>query len=124
MDFYHYKVVVYTHCQHTLQFKLHVKVNFASNDPFNQIISIKLAKRPNNNAESSITLRIKVKKSKKKFWDSEWSEKKVRGSIVKSRWMQHGTIKYTSEYKLSIHHKQAVINLLWAKYKQSFQTNS
>ncbi len=69
MDFYHYKVVVYTHCQHTLQFKLHVKVNFASNDPFNQIISIKFAKRPiliYNNGESSITLRIKVKSHFKK----------------------------------------------------------
>ncbi len=30
--FYHYKVVVDTHCQDTFQFKQHVKVNFASND--------------------------------------------------------------------------------------------
>ncbi len=34
VDFYHYRVVVYTHCQHTFQFKHHVKVNFASDDPF------------------------------------------------------------------------------------------
>ncbi len=35
MDFYYYRVVVYTHCQHTFMFKHHVKVNFASDDPFN-----------------------------------------------------------------------------------------
>ncbi len=34
MDLYHYWVVVYTHCQDTFQFKQHVKVNFASDDPF------------------------------------------------------------------------------------------
>ncbi len=30
VDFYHYRVVVYTHCQHTFQFKQHVKVHFES----------------------------------------------------------------------------------------------
>ncbi len=35
VDFYHYRVVVYTHCQHTFMFKHHVKVNFASDNPFN-----------------------------------------------------------------------------------------
>ncbi len=34
MDCYHYRVVVYTHSQHTFIFKQHVKVNFASDDPF------------------------------------------------------------------------------------------
>jgi len=29
VDFYHYRVDVYTHCQHTFMFKHHVKVNFA-----------------------------------------------------------------------------------------------
>ncbi len=29
VDFYHYRVVVYTHCQHTFMLKKHVKVNFA-----------------------------------------------------------------------------------------------
>ncbi len=33
-DFYHYRVVLYTHCQHTFQFKQHIKVNFASDDSF------------------------------------------------------------------------------------------
>ncbi len=33
MDLYHYRVVVFTHCQHTFQFK-HLKVNLASDDPF------------------------------------------------------------------------------------------
>ncbi len=35
VEFYHYRVVVYTHCKDTFQFKQHVKVNFASDDPFN-----------------------------------------------------------------------------------------
>ncbi len=35
MDLYHYRVVVYTHCQHTFQFKQHVKVHVTSDDPFN-----------------------------------------------------------------------------------------
>ncbi len=35
VDFYHYRVVVYTHCQHTFQFKQRVKVHVASYDPFN-----------------------------------------------------------------------------------------
>ncbi len=30
VDFYHYRVDVYTHCQHTFMFKQHVKVNFTS----------------------------------------------------------------------------------------------
>ncbi len=34
VDFYHYKVDVCTHCQHTFMFKQHVKVNFASDDSF------------------------------------------------------------------------------------------
>ncbi len=34
VDFYHYRVDVYKHCQHTFMFKQHVKVNFASDDPF------------------------------------------------------------------------------------------
>ncbi len=29
IDFYHYRVVVYTHCQHTFMFKRHIKVHFA-----------------------------------------------------------------------------------------------
>ncbi len=32
--FYHYRVVVYTHCQHTFQFKQLVKVHVALYDPF------------------------------------------------------------------------------------------
>ncbi len=39
VDFYHYRVVVYTHCQHTIQFKLLVKVNVALYDPFRWQIS-------------------------------------------------------------------------------------
>ncbi len=35
MDFYYYMVVVYTHSQHTFQFKQLVKVHVASDDPFN-----------------------------------------------------------------------------------------
>ncbi len=35
MDFYHYRVVVYTH-DNTFMFKQHVKVSFASDDPFNK----------------------------------------------------------------------------------------
>ncbi len=38
MDIYHYRVVVYTHFQHTFMFKQHVKMNFASDDPFNSLI--------------------------------------------------------------------------------------
>ncbi len=34
MDFYHYRVVVYTHCQHTFQFQQPVIVHVALNDPF------------------------------------------------------------------------------------------
>ncbi len=34
MDLYYYRVVVYTHCQHTFQFKQLVKVHVASDDPF------------------------------------------------------------------------------------------
>ncbi len=40
VDFYHYRVVVCTHCQDTFQFKQHVKVNFASDDPFKKDISL------------------------------------------------------------------------------------
>ncbi len=35
VDFYHYIVVVYTHCQHTFMFKQLVKVHVALYDPFN-----------------------------------------------------------------------------------------
>ncbi len=35
--FYHYRVVVYTHCQQTFQFKQLVKVHEALYDPFNKI---------------------------------------------------------------------------------------
>ncbi len=38
VDFYHYRVVVYTHWQHTFQFKQLVKVHVASNDPFNNAL--------------------------------------------------------------------------------------
>ncbi len=34
MDFYHYRVDWYKNCHHTFMFKQHVKVNFASDDPF------------------------------------------------------------------------------------------
>ncbi len=34
VDFYHYRVVVYTHCQHTFQLKQLVKVHVALYDPF------------------------------------------------------------------------------------------
>ncbi len=34
VDFYQYMVVVYTHCQHTFQFKQLVKVHVALYDPF------------------------------------------------------------------------------------------
>ncbi len=34
VDFYHYRMDVYTHCKHTFHFKLHVKVNLASDDLF------------------------------------------------------------------------------------------
>ncbi len=34
MDLYYYKVVVYTHFQHTFQFK-QLKVHVTSGDPFN-----------------------------------------------------------------------------------------
>ncbi len=34
VDFYHYRVFVCKHCQHTYMIKQHVKVNFASSDPF------------------------------------------------------------------------------------------
>ncbi len=89
MDFYHYKVVVYTYCQHAFKFKQHVKVNFASNDPFNQILSIKFTKRPtliNNNAESSITLRIKVKSHIKKVLRFRLVREEGQGfNIVQSR---------------------------------------
>ncbi len=37
MDLYHYRLDVYTHSQHTFMFK-HVKVNYASNDPFNHSV--------------------------------------------------------------------------------------
>ncbi len=40
VDFYHYRVVVYTHCQDTFQFKHHVKVHFESNVPFKKSQSI------------------------------------------------------------------------------------
>ncbi len=35
MDFYHYKMVVYRHCQHTSQYNQLVKVDIALYDPFN-----------------------------------------------------------------------------------------
>ncbi len=34
VDFYHYRVVVYIHCQHTFKFKQLVKVHVALYDPF------------------------------------------------------------------------------------------
>ncbi len=37
---YHYRVVVYTHCQHTFQFKQLVKVHVALYDPFKCIMSV------------------------------------------------------------------------------------
>ncbi len=43
VDFYHYRVVVYAHCQHTFMFKQHVKMHFASNGPFNSIVVVSLA---------------------------------------------------------------------------------
>ncbi len=39
VDFYHYKVVVYTHGQQTFMFKQHVKVNFATDDPLRETTS-------------------------------------------------------------------------------------
>ncbi len=36
VDSYHYRVLVYTHFQHTFQFILLVKVHVASDDPFKQ----------------------------------------------------------------------------------------
>ncbi len=47
VDLYHYRVVVYTHCQHTFQFKQLVKVHVASNDPFNAIRKHVETLRPN-----------------------------------------------------------------------------
>jgi len=41
MDFFHCMVVVSTHCKDTFIFKHHIKVNFASDDPFNASASIK-----------------------------------------------------------------------------------
>ncbi len=38
MDFYHYREVVYTYCQHTFQFKQLVKVHVALYDPFKESI--------------------------------------------------------------------------------------
>ncbi len=40
VDFYHYRVVVYTNCLHTFQFKLLVKVHVALYDPFKSAIQI------------------------------------------------------------------------------------
>ncbi len=37
VDFYHYRVDVYKHSQHTFMFNQHIKVRFASNDPFNKL---------------------------------------------------------------------------------------
>ncbi len=34
VDFYHYRVVMYTHCQHTFKFKQLVKVHAALYGPF------------------------------------------------------------------------------------------
>ncbi len=34
VDFYHYRVVVYTHCQHTFQFKQLVKAHVALDEPY------------------------------------------------------------------------------------------
>ncbi len=42
VDLYHYKVVVYTHCQHTFQFKQLVKVHVASDEPFNSLCDLAL----------------------------------------------------------------------------------
>ncbi len=44
VDFYHYRVVVYTHCQHTFQFKQLVKVHAALYDPFKWFFSLYLWK--------------------------------------------------------------------------------
>ncbi len=44
VDFYHYMVVVYTHCQHTFQLKQLVKVHVALYDPFKLIT--KIIKKP------------------------------------------------------------------------------
>ncbi len=38
--FYHYRVVVYTHCQHTFMFKQLVKVKFASDDCFKRSLTL------------------------------------------------------------------------------------
>ncbi len=38
VDLYHYRVVVYTHYQHTFQFKLLVKVHVALYDPFKPLM--------------------------------------------------------------------------------------
>ncbi len=38
VDLYHYRVVVYTHCQHTFQSKQLVKVHVASGDPFKESV--------------------------------------------------------------------------------------
>jgi len=34
MDFFHFVVVVSTHCKDTFMCKHHIKVNFASDDPY------------------------------------------------------------------------------------------
>ncbi len=46
MDLYHYRVVVYTHCQHTFQFKQLVKVHVASDDPFKGITALTVTADP------------------------------------------------------------------------------
>ncbi len=38
MDFYHYMMVVYRHCQHTFQYNQLVKVHVPLYDPFNPFI--------------------------------------------------------------------------------------
>ncbi len=38
--FYHYRVVVYTHCQHAFMFKQLVKVKFASDDCFKRSLTL------------------------------------------------------------------------------------
>ncbi len=42
VDFYHYMVGVYTHCQHTFQFKQIVNVHVAFIDPFKKDSGVRL----------------------------------------------------------------------------------
>jgi len=44
MDFFHCMVVVSTHCKDTFICKHHIKVNFASDDPFNVVMTLQPCK--------------------------------------------------------------------------------